>query len=77
MSKANNAVTDEQIVSALIGSKTIVVAEIMGDKENNAAVRLQAAQTILNTAVKFSERLVAAEAKAENAIWQERGAGAM
>lgn len=33
------------------------VAEIMTDKEVNAAVRLQAAQTILNNAGKFAERL--------------------
>ena len=33
------------------------VAEIMADKENNPAVRLQAAQTILNTACKFTQRL--------------------
>lgn len=33
------------------------VAEIMTDKEVNAAVRLQAAQTIINNAGKFAERL--------------------
>lgn len=33
------------------------VAEIMTDKDNNPAVRLQAAQTILNNAGKFAERL--------------------
>lgn len=33
------------------------VAEIMADKENNPAIRLQAAQTILNNAGKFSQRL--------------------
>ena len=33
------------------------VAEIMNDREVNAAVRLQAAQTIITNAVKFSERL--------------------
>lgn len=33
------------------------VSEIMADTEINAAVRLQAAQTILNNAGKFSERL--------------------
>ena len=32
-------------------------AEIMADKEINAAVRLQAAQTIINNAGKFAERL--------------------
>ena len=33
------------------------VSEIMTDKENNPAIRLQAAQTILNNAGKFAERL--------------------
>jgi len=33
------------------------VAEIMADKENNPATRLQAAQTIINNAGKFAERL--------------------
>ena len=33
------------------------VAQIMQDKDNNPAVRLQAAQTILNNAGKFAQRL--------------------
>lgn len=33
------------------------VAEIMQNPENNAAVRLQAAQTIITNAAKFTERL--------------------
>ena len=33
------------------------VVEIMQDADNNAAVRLQAAQTILNNAGKFAQRL--------------------
>lgn len=33
------------------------VSEIMTDKENNPAIRLQAAQTILNNAGKFADRL--------------------
>lgn len=37
------------------------VADIMNDTSNNAAVRLQAAQTILNNAGKFSQRLTAEE----------------
>jgi len=37
------------------------VAEIMADKENNPAIRLQAAQTILNTACKFTQRLATDE----------------
>lgn len=41
------------------------IAEIMQDPETNPATRLQAAQTILNNAAKFAERLTAAEAIAE------------
>ena len=33
------------------------VCDIMNDKENSAAVRLQAAQTIINNAGKFADRL--------------------
>ena len=44
------------------------VNEIMTDKENNPAVRLQAAQTILNTAGKFAQRLQDTE---NDAIMQE------
>ena len=33
------------------------VSEIMTDKEVNAATRLQAAQTLISNAAKFSERL--------------------
>lgn len=33
------------------------VVEVMQDPDNNAAVRLQAAQTILNNAGKFAQRL--------------------
>ncbi len=38
-----------------------VVADIMNDSNNNAAVRLQAAQTILNNAGKFAQRLATEE----------------
>ena len=38
------------------------VVEVMNDKESNPAIRLQAAQTILNNAGKFSERLASSEA---------------
>ena len=38
-----------------------VVADIMNDSKLNAAVRLQAAQTIISNAGKFSERLAAEE----------------
>jgi hypothetical protein len=39
------------------------VADIMNDTSINAAVRLQAAQTILNNAGKFSDRLNADESR--------------
>lgn len=41
------------------------IADIMIDKGNNAAVRLQAAQTILNNAGKFAERLAKEERDVE------------
>ncbi len=44
------------------------IAGIMEDTGANPAVRLQAAQTILNTAIKFSERLD----KADNAALDAR-----
>ncbi len=40
-----------------IGAAVEAVVSIMGDKDVNPAIRLQAAQTILNNANKFSERL--------------------
>ena len=42
------------------------VADIMNDKDNNPAVRLQAAQTILNNAGKFAERLTHDEYQSRN-----------
>ena len=51
------AITDEEIIAALLASTTIAEAEIMTDKEINPAIRLQAAQTIIANAAKFSERL--------------------
>jgi len=42
------------------------VAEIMTDKNNNPAIRLQAAQTILNNAGKFAERLTHDEYQSRN-----------
>ena len=41
------------------------IAEIMQDVDANPAIRLQAAQTILSQAAKFSERLDAVDTKAE------------
>lgn len=42
------------------------VAAIMTNKENNPAVRLQAAQVIINNAGKFSERLAKDEYQSRN-----------
>ena len=42
------------------------VADIMTDKDNNPAVRLQAAQTILNNAGKFAQRLSQDEYQSRN-----------
>lgn len=42
------------------------VADIMTDKNNNAAVRLQAAQTILNNAGKYADILSKAEQAARD-----------
>ena len=44
------------------------IAGIMADESTNAATRLQAAQTILNTAGKFAERLQADEKDIERQI---------
>ena len=48
------------------------VAEIMADKDNNPAIRLQAAQTILNNAGKFTQRLQDSETIAERQIDSNR-----
>lgn len=45
-----------------------VVAELMNDRENNPAVRLQAAQTILNATAKYAAHLRDAELNAEQQI---------
>ena len=42
------------------------VCDIMNDPETNPAVRLQAAQTILNNAAKFNERLTKDESHARS-----------
>lgn len=44
------------------------VVEIMADTELNAAIRLQAAQTILNTAGKFAQRLQCEEQAINNQL---------
>ena len=45
-----------------------VVVDVMNDTENNPAIRLQAAQTILNNAGKFAERLRTEEQAVSNQI---------
>lgn len=49
-------------INAQIAAAVDTVAEIMADKENNPAVRLQAAQTLLNNAAKFAQHLQSTEA---------------
>ena len=48
------------------------VAAIMQDDSNNAAVRLQAAQTILTNAGKFAQRLQADESSVINQVESNR-----
>lgn len=48
-------------LNAKIQAAIDTVNDIMTDSNNNAAIRLQAAQTILNNANKFSQRLNAEE----------------
>jgi cell division septum initiation protein DivIVA len=43
------------------------VSEIMNDARNNPAIRLQAAQTIINNAGKFADRLTRDERESRNA----------
>lgn len=43
-----------------------IVSEIMNNPDNNPAIRLQAAQTILNNAGKFAERLANDETQSRN-----------
>lgn len=51
-------------LQAHINAAIDTIAEIMTNKDNNAAIRLQAAQTILNNAAKFTQRLTEQEAAA-------------
>lgn len=48
-------------INEKLGAAVDTVAEIMADKEINPAIRLQAAQTIMNNAGKFAERLAREE----------------
>ncbi len=54
-----------QTLNGRIAGAVDTIAEIMQDADANPAIRLQAAQTILSQAAKFSERLDAVDAKAE------------
>lgn len=69
--KAVNALNDE-LVEAV---KTVI--DIMHDTEANPATRLQAAQTVLNNAMRYSERLNADETGvtilAENSMFSVLG----
>lgn len=49
-------------INAQLEAAVDTVAEIMANKDNNPAVRLQAAQTLLNNVAKFTERLQKSEA---------------
>ena len=51
------------------------VADIMQDEDNNPAIRLQAAQTILNNAGKFAQRLQSDEAHIATQIENNRFGG--
>lgn len=44
-------------INAQLQAAVNTIVDVMNDKDNNAAVRLQAAQTILNNAGKFTDRL--------------------
>jgi hypothetical protein len=64
---AYNAAKSDLIRTAVFSMDThlteaiTAIVDIMQDKSNNPAIRLQAAQTILNNAQKFAERLQGAE----------------
>lgn len=53
-------------INGNLSAAITAINEIMTDPENNAAVRLQAAQTMLNIAGKFSDHLNTAETTARN-----------
>ena len=48
------------------------VVDVMSNEENNAAVRLQAAQTIINSATKFANRLQEEEHQIDTQVWNNR-----
>lgn len=52
-------------INSKIAGAINAVSDIMNDRQVNAAIRLQAAQTLLTNAVKFAERLQADELTAD------------
>lgn len=60
-------------INSQIAAAIDTIVEIMANTENSATTRLQAAQTILNNASKYAERLRLdedrANAQAENNLW--------
>ena len=48
------------------------IADIMRSEENNPAIRLQAAQTIINSAGKFADRLTREEEGSREAAYEYR-----
>lgn len=48
-------------INSKLSAAIDAVSDIMTNEENNPAVRLQAAQTIINNAAKFAERLTGEE----------------
>lgn len=55
-------------LNAQLTAAVQTVVDVMQNEENNPAVRLQAAQTILNNASKFAERLQSEETSVTNQI---------
>lgn len=64
--EAKNGIVRKAIfsINEKLGAAINAVCDIMEDKTVNPAVRLQAAQTILNNAAKFSDRLFTDERRA-------------
>lgn len=61
-----------QTTSANLSAAVNLILDVMNDRGNNPAVRLQAAQTFLSYAEKFSSRLAAVETAAYLMAEQER-----
>lgn len=59
-------------INAQLNAAINTVVDLMNDTENNPAVRLQAAQTIINTAAKFADRLSDDEAAIYNQEWSNK-----